>query len=343
MKYSQQEEEKILKEYKLTQEEHDELYEIIKRTITASAYPTSSPIAVIVGAQTGAGKTGILAYSQKMFKNNNVVIINSDEIKPFHPKSEEIAKKYPELYTKITDQESNTWTSRLFEEARKEGYNLIFEGTMKNNRIADESITDLKKLGYTVVVRGLAVCDLESRLSIYERYIAQVKNKGWGRLVVPEHHNQTYIGMPKTIKYIEDNNYFDVIEIFRRGENPDTPQIIYSNYNKNSQDLIDKNIKGRGFISQSVEKYGYKSADDAVIRGREEDYSRVLPTCKERFKTIKKEYIDNRDYEKYEEEDLKMENQQLKDLMDYYSEIVKKKENNAIGNVEGYSTDDEQR
>ena len=65
--------------------------------------------------------------------------------------------------TKITDQESNTWTSRLFEELRREKYNIIFEGTMKNNRIADESITELKKLGYTVVVRGIAVCDLESR------------------------------------------------------------------------------------------------------------------------------------------------------------------------------------
>lgn len=138
-------EEEILKKYKLTKEEHDEYYQTIKRIYVGGKTPEKNPISIIVGGQTGAGKSGILGYSTKMFNKDNVIIINSDEIKPFHPKSEEIAKLYPDLYTKITDQESNTWTSRLFEELRREKYNIIFEGTMKNNRIADESITELKK------------------------------------------------------------------------------------------------------------------------------------------------------------------------------------------------------
>ncbi len=251
MQYSENKEKEILENYKLTKEEHDELYNIIKRTLTSHAYPVDDPIAVIVGAQTGAGKTGILSYSQKMFEDDNVVIINSDEIKPFHPQSEEIAKKYPDLYTKITDQESNTWTSRLFEEVRKEGYNLIFEGTMKNTRIADESISELKKLNYTVIVRGLSVCDLQSRLSIFERYVAQVRSKGWGRLVVAEHHNQTYNGMPETIEYIEKNGYYDIIEIFKRGETPDNPTLIYAEHNSESTQKIQSVIKNRKFISKS--------------------------------------------------------------------------------------------
>ena len=90
--------------------------------------------------------------------------------KPFHPQIDEIARLYPQYYTKVTDQESNTWTSKLFEDARNEGYNIIFEGTMKNTRIADEAIPKLKELGYFVVVRGLAVSAIESRLSIHERY-----------------------------------------------------------------------------------------------------------------------------------------------------------------------------
>lgn len=226
--------EEILKEYKLSEEEHDELYDMIKRIWTADKFPVKNPIAVIIGGQTGAGKSGIISYSQKMFEDGNVVVINSDEIKPFHPKSEEIAKNYPELYTKITDQESNTWTSELFEETREEGYNIIFEGTMKNNRVADDAIENLIKRGYTVVVRGLAVCDLESRLSILERYEAQVATKGWGRLVVTEHHNQTYNGMPNTISYIEDTGKYDILEIFKRGETPDMPELIYGKINEQS-------------------------------------------------------------------------------------------------------------
>lgn len=231
-------EQDILKKYKLTEEEHNNYYDIIKRIYTGGKTPVENPISVIIGGQTGAGKSAIIGYSTRMFEDENVVIINSDEIKPFHPQSEEIAKLYPKLYTKITDQESNTWTSQLFEELRRAHYNIIFEGTMKNNRIADESISELQDLGYTVIVRGLSVCDLESRISILERYEAQVAVKGWGRLVVPEHHNQTYNGMPNTIGYIEENGKYDVLEIFARGEIPYEPTLIYSKHNKKQQEKI---------------------------------------------------------------------------------------------------------
>lgn len=322
MQYSKDEEKEILEKYKLTKEEHDELYDIIKRTLTYDAYPVDNPISVIVGAQTGAGKTGILTYSQRMFEDDNVVTINSDEIKPFHPKSEEIAQKYPDLYTKITDQESNTWTSRLFEEVRKEGYNLIFEGTMKNNRIADESIKELKKLNYTVIVRGLSVCDLQSRLSIFERYIAQVRSKGWGRLVVAEHHDQTYNGMPETIEYIEKNGYYDILEIFKRGESPDNPSLIYAKHNSESTQKIQSSIDKRKFVSKDSNNYGYKSAKDSIIKGRQEEYANILPTYKERIIKIKSDYIDNRENSKMSQTDIENENRWLIELIDFYKKKV---------------------
>lgn len=310
-------EEEILKKYKLTKEEHDEYYQTIKRIYVGGKTPEKNPISIIVGGQTGAGKSGILGYSTKMFKNDNVIIINSDEIKPFHPKSEEIAKLYPDLYTKITDQESNTWTSRLFEELRREKYNIIFEGTMKNNRIADESITELKKLGYTVVVRGIAVCDLESRISILERYEGQVDTKGWGRLVVPEHHNQTYIGMPQTIEYIEQNGMYDVLEIYARGEEPSEPILVYSNHNRNGKEQIQEALKDKKYISKIPRKFGYNDAKDAVTRAREEEYEQVIPTAKTRLKNV----LDSMNKRNASDIEKKM----LIDVFNLVEEIVKKK------------------
>lgn len=310
-------EEEILKKYKLTKEEHDEYYQTIKRIYVGGKTPEKNPISVIVGGQTGAGKSGILGYSTKMFKNDNVIIINSDEIKPFHPKSEEIAKLYPDLYTKITDQESNTWTSRLFEELRREKYNIIFEGTMKNNRIADESITELKKLGYTVVVRGIAVCDLESRISILERYEGQVDTKGWGRLVVPEHHNQTYIGMPQTIEYIEQNGMYDILEIYARGEIPSKPILVYSCHNINNKEQIQEALKDKEYISKIPRKFGYNDAKDAVTRAREEEYEQVIPTAKTRLKNV----LDSMNKRNASDIEKKM----LKDVFNLVEEIVKKK------------------
>ena len=310
-------EEQILAKYKLSEEEHEMYYQTIKRIYTGGKTPENNPIAVIVGGQTGAGKSGILGYSTKMFDDDNVVIINSDEIKPFHPKSEEIAKLYPDLYTKITDQESNTWTSRLFEELRREKYNIIFEGTMKNNRIADESITELKQIGYTVVVRGLAVCDLQSRLSILERYEGQVATKGWGRLVVPAHHNQTYQGMPETIKYIEENDYYDILEIYARGEVPSEPILVYSNHNKSSSILTQQAIKNRKYVSKFTRKFGFEDAKDAVAGSREEEYDMILPTSRIRLQKVM-DSMNNR----YASD---IEKSMVMDVLNLIEQIIKKK------------------
>ena len=76
------EEQEILRKYKLSEQEHDLYYKIIKRTYTSGKIPVQNPTAVIIGGQTGAGKSGLIGYSTKMFKDGNVIIINSDEIKP---------------------------------------------------------------------------------------------------------------------------------------------------------------------------------------------------------------------------------------------------------------------
>ena len=57
--------EEILKKYKLTDEEHEQYYQTIKRIYTGGKIPVNNPIAVIIGGQTGAGKSGIIGYSTK--------------------------------------------------------------------------------------------------------------------------------------------------------------------------------------------------------------------------------------------------------------------------------------
>ena len=311
-------EEEILKKYKLSEEEHENYYGTIKRIYTGGKIPVENPIAIIIGGQTGAGKSGIIGYSTKMFEDDNVVIINSDEIKPFHPQSEEIAKFYPKMYTKITDQESNTWTSKLFEELRREKYNIIFEGTMKNNRIADESITELEELGYTVIVRGMAVCDLESRISILERYEGQVRTKGWGRLVVTDHHNQTYNGMPNTVDYIESNDKYDILEIYSRGERPSEPVNIYARHNLNTKERTQGAISQRDYVSKFSRTFGYKNGKDAILESREEEYDRVIPTLEERLKKVMKSMEERKASNE--------EKQMVLELMNDYQTVIKKKQ-----------------
>ena len=51
MQYNENEIEKILQEYKLSDEEHKELYNTIKRIWTLDKFPVENPIAVIIGVK----------------------------------------------------------------------------------------------------------------------------------------------------------------------------------------------------------------------------------------------------------------------------------------------------
>lgn len=167
--------EEAIKEFKLTQEEHDAIGKLIINTYLYNKFPVDKPRAIINIAPPASGKTSLNALSKNEFEDQNVIIINSDELKPFHPKVEEIAKKYPEYYTKITDEESNTWTSLLFDTVLAGKYNVVFEGTGKNTRILD-TITEKMKEHHTTV-RGLAVDEMNCLFSILERYNYQVEKK----------------------------------------------------------------------------------------------------------------------------------------------------------------------
>lgn len=271
--------EEVKAKYKLTQEEHDAIFEQIIDLYLYDKFPVEHPKAIVNIAPPASGKTGLNGFSANQFADNNVVIINSDEIKPFHPKVNEIAKKYPQYYTKVTDQESNTWTSDLFDKVLKEGYNVIFEGTGKNARIL-QTIKD-KMQGYQVTVRGMAVNELNCLMSILERYENQLRTKGLGRLVVLDHFYETYENMPNTIDEIEKSNIIDTVEVYKRGKTPATPQLIYSS-----------NTSGYG---------RFLDAKHAVLGGRVEDYPEAEKNFDE-FKDNMQILLANREIDSAEKE-----------------------------------------
>ena len=218
--------EEVCMEYKLSEEEHKKIAKNINEIMMAGKTPVENPIAIIDIAPPGSGKTGLNGMAVKQFNDNNVVVINSDELKPFHPKIDEIAKLYPKFYTKVTNQESNSWTDNLFENAVDNSYNIIFEGTGRNLKLLKKMIE--KMSNYRIIVRGMAVNELNCLMSIVERYIGQVEEKGWGRLVTVEHFYKAYEEMLDTIEQLEKLGIADTVEVYMRGNEPTEPQKIYS-------------------------------------------------------------------------------------------------------------------
>ncbi len=104
---------------------------------------------------------------------------------------------------------------------------------------------------YRVIVRGMAVNELNCLISLLERYEYQVDTRGWGRLVTLDHFYETYNEMPNTIDVIEKSGIVASCEVYRRGMAPNKPVKIY--------DSIDQAM-GR-----------FPNAKYAVLGGRNED------------------------------------------------------------------------
>ena len=295
--------EKLINRYKLSEKEHNDIYQIIKKMVYENKRSVQNPIAIIVGAQPGSGKGSLIGYSRKMFPDNNVIIISSDDYKPFHPKAGEIAKKFPTAYLSVVEKDSARWTSKILQEAIQNKYNFIFEATLKNERIL-ERMRELKENGFDVVVRGMAVSYLESLLSVYERYEKQVEARSWGRFFDPLNYNYIYKNIPNTIEAIEKSNDCDALEIYKRGEDIKFPQLIYATYKKEYK------AKFKDFLTD--EKFEYHTAKEAMIRYRNQEIEN-MEGIHDRVKKLE-EAFKRRKTTQEEKEGMQI----LKDIIDNY-------------------------
>lgn len=245
--------EELCEKYKLKEEDNKKISNQINKIMLYGKRPVQDPVAIMDIAPPGSGKTGLNGMAEKEFEGGNVVLINSDELKPFHPSINFIAKYYPEYYTKITNKDSNIWTDNLFDEAVNGNYNIIFEGTGRNLKLLEKMFQ--KMSNYKIIVRAMAVSDLNCLMSIVERYEGQIHNKGWGRLVTLEHFYKAYEEMLNNIEEIEKSELVNTVEVYMRTEVPTEPKKIYSNQNKEYTNAKYAVIDGRKKDESIAKKY----------------------------------------------------------------------------------------
>jgi len=166
--------------YKLSQEENEAIGNKILEVMIAGKTPVEMPRCVFDFGPPGSGKTGLAGFGIKVM-HDNVIMINNDELRHFHPKAEELRKLYPDEYIKVVNEDSKIWTDNLFEYAIKNRYNVIYEGTGRNMRVLNELFD--KANGHQKIVRAMAVSDLNCLLSMLLRYRGQKQRLGTGRMV----------------------------------------------------------------------------------------------------------------------------------------------------------------
>jgi hypothetical protein len=99
--------------------------------------------------------------------------------------------------------------------------------------------------------------------------------------------------MPETIDYIEKNGKYDVLEIFRRGEVPSEPELIYGRLNKETEEKTKEVIKEKKFVTKNNQTYGYNTAKESISINSEDSDGYLFLGLAQCLNGNKKEGIPN--------------------------------------------------
>ena len=165
-----------------------EQYRSIKQWITAPYSRVRNPKAYILGGQPGAGKTSLQYLIQK--QDRNVIVINADAYRKFHPYFFEIQRKYGTDSPKYTQPFINQITEQLIDELSTESYNLIIEGTLRTATVP------------------LNTCLVRYELAIQQGEIPRATAK--------DHHDMVADAIADNLDVIFESKAFDDIRLFDR-------------------------------------------------------------------------------------------------------------------------------
>lgn len=202
--------------FKLSEDDHKRIYEKIERRSFANTTPVEKPRIIITGGQPGSGKSRLIELSKEDFPDCNVVVINGDDLRYYHPQAEKILQLDDKRFAERTDPDSRNWTRELFDKAIEEKRNIIFESTMREAGPLSKTMMRLKEAGYQITAKVVACHERMSTTGIFMRYENQKAEKGAGRFSEVASHDAGYEGMPKTLDRIEQNKLVDKIEVYDR-------------------------------------------------------------------------------------------------------------------------------
>lgn len=203
--------------FQLDSSEHDRIYsKIIEPTSFLDTSPVENPKLLIIGAQTGAGKSTIVELSIREFADHNVVTVNTDDLRAYHPRFEEIIALDDRRSAERTHHDASTWKNTLLSRCLETRRNAVLEGVFKDGQGLAEIVELAKKHGYEVIIRIAATHERYSAWGINRRYEKEKIVRGHGRFVPIEYHDECYRKLLSSVELVEQQKRADAIEVYDR-------------------------------------------------------------------------------------------------------------------------------
>lgn len=158
--------------------------------------PEAFPKGFVLGGQPGAGKSNLIKKINAEM-NGNLLIVNGDEFRRYHPEFDRIQAQYGKDSAKYTAEFSGKMTGWVIEKALTEGYNLVVEGTFRTPDIPIKTLDDMRQHGYQTAVYIQTAPSEVSWQGTLERYNEMVEAGETPRATPKEHHDLVVEKLPE--------------------------------------------------------------------------------------------------------------------------------------------------
>lgn len=216
----------------------------LERTIdflTFNKNISSTPRAVILGGQSGAGKTTI--HRVKMLESKgNYIVIDGDTYRAQHPYFRELQEKYGVNSVDYTKMFAGKMVEAVIDKLSSLKYNLIIEGTLRSAAVPINTATLLKSKGYTVDFCLIATKPELSYLTTQLRYLEMmIVDPLQARATPKDHHDGIVKSLVSNSNELEQSGLFESIQVYKR----DLEQVYNSKLStKSVGTVVDKILFG---------------------------------------------------------------------------------------------------
>lgn len=216
----------------------------LERTIdflTFNKNISSTPCAVILGGQSGAGKTTI--HRVKMLESKgNYIVIDGDTYRAQHPYFRELQEKYGVNSVDYTKMFAGKMVEAVIDKLSSLKYNLIIEGTLRSAAVPINTATLLKSKGYTVDFCLIATKPELSYLTTQLRYLEMmIADPLQARATPKDHHDGIVKSLVSNSNELEQSGLFESIQVYKR----DLEQVYNSKLStKSVGTVVDKILFG---------------------------------------------------------------------------------------------------
>ncbi|WP_267523181.1 zeta toxin family protein [Campylobacter sp. MG1] len=178
--------------------------------------PVNNPKAFVLGGQPGAGKSKLIKLIEQEL-NSNVIVINGDDYRKYHPDYANLQATYGKDSPKHTATFAGMITEMILDKAIKNKLNVVIEGTFRTATTPIKTLQLFKDNGYNTNVL-IQTCHKDiSWKSCLERYEKMLEtNPAEARFTDKAHHDIVVDNLANNIKEVQKSGLVDNIKIYSR-------------------------------------------------------------------------------------------------------------------------------